>query len=572
MGEARCTHKVRRRGGSGWTAFACLSWMLLLAVLVACTQPAPIPTATVTTNRTPGGIVNPLGTLLSASATAPPQLPAIGETIIPTLTPQPISLPPFDMSRLRGLTVRFWHAWLGPARQAVERLVEKFNQENIWGIQVEIVNQPTWDELYAGVEALVGTDRGINDAPDLLVAYPHQLLAWEPRGWLVDQTPYLADAAWGLTVDEQADFYPALWAPFVVHGRRLGIPVQSSAQVLFYNQTWANELDFAAPPVTSEQFQLQACAATRANRSDEDPDNDQTGGWVVSTQPAAVLGWIYAFGGQVVRQNTGAGTVGSPYIFDTSATRAAFTSLRSLYDRGCAWLSENQPPLAEFATRKALFITSSVADIPYMNQAFQQANNRDEWTIISYPLSGGAVSLPIYGPALAILHSTEERQWASWLFLRWFSGGQNLAALTSATGGLPVRAAALNYLLADNQIAAQWRAAAALLPQAHAEPSYASWGLVRWAVSDAATQLFRSYFTIDQVPQLVQLLDETAADLHLDPSASRYMQLPTPLPTSSTQTPLPTTARATPTEAVSLNKDGILHFILEAVAVFLPQR
>ena len=33
---------------------------------------------------------------------------------------------------------------------------------------------------------------------------------------------------------------------------------------------------------------------------------------------------------------------------------------------------------------------------------------------------------------------------------------------------------------------------------------------MRWAVNDASTQLFRYYFTIDQVPSLVKLLDETA--------------------------------------------------------------
>ena len=37
---------------------------------------------------------------------------------------------------------------------------------------------------------------------------------------------------------------------------------------------------------------------------------------------------------------------------------------------------------------------------------------------------------------------------------------------------------------------------------------------MRWAVSDAATQLFRYYFTIDKVADLAELLDDTAADLH----------------------------------------------------------
>jgi hypothetical protein len=37
---------------------------------------------------------------------------------------------------------------------------------------------------------------------------------------------------------------------------------------------------------------------------------------------------------------------------------------------------------------------------------------------------------------------------------------------------------------------------------------------VRWAVEDAATQLFRYYFEQGRVPVLVKLLDDTANELH----------------------------------------------------------
>ncbi len=53
-----------------------------------------------------------------------------------------------------------------------------------------------------------------------------------------------------------------------------------------------------------------------------------------------------------------------------------------------------------------------------------------------------------------------------------------------------------------------------MLEYAVPEPNLPSWRTVRWAVSDAATQLFRYYFTIDQVAELAELLDDTAADLH----------------------------------------------------------
>jgi hypothetical protein len=54
---------------------------------------------------------------------------------------------------------------------------------------------------------------------------------------------------------------------------------------------------------------------------------------------------------------------------------------------------------------------------------------------------------------------------------------------------------------------------------------------VRWALGDAATQLFRDYFTIDRVPDLVRLLDQTADDLAVSPLTDRFLQSASPTPT-----------------------------------------
>ncbi len=54
--------------------------------------------------------------------------------------------------------------------------------------------------------------------------------------------------------------------------------MHQSAQVMFYNNTWASELGFDAAPQTADEFKEQACAAAAANDADDTPDNDGTGG------------------------------------------------------------------------------------------------------------------------------------------------------------------------------------------------------------------------------------------------------------------------------------------------------
>jgi ABC-type glycerol-3-phosphate transport system substrate-binding protein len=103
---------------------------------------------------------------------------------------------------------------------------------------------------------------------------------------------------------------------------------------------------------------------------------------------------------------------------------------------------------------------------------------------------------------------------ASWLLIKWLTSPENQADLSQVTGFFPVRRSSLEHLDILPRTYPQWAEAVDLLSLARSEPSYASWRTVRWAVSDAATQLYRYYFTIDQVPSLARLLDRTANDLH----------------------------------------------------------
>ena len=142
------------------------------------------------------------------------------------------------------------------------------------------------------------------------------------------------------------------------------------------NTTWAKELGFNVPPQSAEQFRTQACAAAQTFKRDNNPKNDQMGGWIISTHYPVALGWMYAFGAEILAAD------GDGYRLNTPQVEEAFDFLRSLLDSGCAWLSENQSTEAEFATRQGLFAAGSVADIPYQEEAFVAAGSQ-ELTITS---------------------------------------------------------------------------------------------------------------------------------------------------------------------------------------------
>jgi multiple sugar transport system substrate-binding protein len=448
---------------------------------------------------------------------------ATTSTAAPNETPPParqINLEPGDLD---GTIVHFWYPWSGESGQVIRSLVDEFNLKNEWGITVVPVAQKGLD----GMNSALAVARQTDETPDLVVGYFHQLQDWDQALALVDLQPYLEDPLWGYTSEEQADFTPVFWEQDVVMDRRLGVPFQRSAQVLYYNTAWAQALGFNTPPGTPEQFRQQVCEAAWANRNDEGLDNDGTGGWIVSTNYATALSWIYSFGGDVTGSLV---SVQEPYHFNSPQADEAFAFLRDLYDTNCAWLSENPYPEAEFARRLGLVSTGSVMDIPRQAQAFERAGNRDQWTIIPYPSAHQTSSMDGYGASLAVLPSTPEEQLAAWELARWLLEPGNHARFVQASGSFPVRGSELAHLEEYQKRYPQWKQALTLIPSIRSEPPVGSWGQVRWALSDAFTQLFRSYFSIDQIQTLLTYLDRTANDLHIGPKKSGVYDTPTPTP------------------------------------------
>jgi ABC-type glycerol-3-phosphate transport system substrate-binding protein len=478
-------------------AFQWFTWVFIVLLALSSCDPAPPPVPSTEAEATPGKTVTP-----RPSNTAP------ASTEAPTDTPTPV--PSLDVNRadLQGLTIQFWHAWDGEAGEQIETLVDEFNRQNEWGLLVQPNYVDGYDEMFERVNA--GLENG--DAPDVVVGYLHQALAWDARQEVVDLAAYAGDPTWGLP-EEKADFYPVFWEQDLLDGRRLGVPAQRSGQLLFYNATWARELDFTAAPRTPEEFAEQACAAALTNRQDADPENDGTGGWIISTDYPAVLGWLYAFDAQVVQGRPGSAR--TSYRFDTPEVEQAFSFLRDMYDDGCAWLSDSALPYGEFAERKALFVVGNVIDIPRQIAMLQEAGGRDRWTVIPFPSPVARSAFTVYGPSFYGLASSPERELASWLVIKWLSAPERQARLVEAAGSLPLRASTLPYLGDYGERYPQWlEAVDELTHTARGEPQLASWRIVRWTLNDAATQLFRFYFTIDQVPELLNFWDSTAAELH----------------------------------------------------------
>jgi ABC-type glycerol-3-phosphate transport system substrate-binding protein len=422
-----------------------------------------------------------------------------------TITPQPTSSLGLKPSDLSGLSITFWHPWSGETERAVQESIDEFNATNEFGILVESESHGKLDALYERID----TVESPADLPNIAIGANYQIQSWISSGKPVTGlNSFVDDPEWGLSSEEQSDFYRVFLEQDVNDQIRFGFPAVRTAPLMFYNSTWAEELGFSSPPNTSEEFTEQACAAARANSTNDLPLDDGTGGWLIDTTPAGVLSWIYAFDSSVIHP------AGNGYQFNTSQTEDSFIFLKELFDLGCAWeLLETQAEV-EFANRRALFITASLSDLKHQAAELERAGNNDVWTVTGFPSPSGDAIINVFGPSFTIFADSPEENLAAWLLIKWLSSADQQAKIIEAHGTFPTRTSTLDLLTAYARENPQWAAAQELLANAQPEPGLESWKVVRWILGDVGTQIFRYYFTPDRIPATLELMDETAAELH----------------------------------------------------------
>ena len=440
----------------------------------------------------------PTPTPAKESAQEPTEVPKAEPTEVPKVEPtEAPMMPEIDPT---GQTVVFWHVWgTGLPNETMLAIVDEFNATNEWGITVEALDQGRYNDLEDAFNAAVQS----GDLPDLVTGYTNAMANWYAVDAVVDLSPYVNDPYFGLTADEQAAFFGgALDGGRAPDGTLFAFPISQSENVLFYNSGWAKELGFENPPTNYAEFKAQACAAAEANNSDDDPDNDGTGGLVLYAGASNVASFVFANGGNMLN------AAGDGYDFTDQTVVDTAEFMKDLWDSGCAFATESYPN-PEFATRKALFTMSSTAGLPYQFAAFEAEDAiQDEWTIAPFPGKDGGQAVNLYGQYVAIGNTNPQRMTATWVFIKYLTSPEVQAKWIEGSAYYPTRSDTLPLIeaySADNEI---WAYGLSFLEYGKAEPAWASWTTVRRDVGDSFNAILQG--TPEDIPTLLGELNDKA--------------------------------------------------------------
>ncbi len=442
----------------------------------------------------------PAGTATPEVPTTTAKSPSLVKTSAPTLTPIPdIAV---DTAKLDQLQIRILHPWTEDTGVMMTQLVDQFNQTNQWGIFViEIapgsagLAQEKYRELLLDKQS-----------PDVLVMSPSQLMHSDSvYGNVLDLNPYVQSAKFGLFPEEQEDFLPAFWNESLAQGKRFGVPAQRTTEMLFYNVTWAKELGFTNPPATWAAFREQVCAANASMRKDADPVDDGLGGWIINTNALTTLSWLRTFGSDPVQETEAQ--------FLSVESEEAFSALLKLSTDSCAWLSRQPQPYDYFTNRQALMYSGSMQDLRKQTHNNTRLESEDEWIVLPYPPGAREAFVLTEGVDYGITTSTDVRQLAAWLFVRWLSTPNQQAWFLRSSGTLPLGEAVLPLVSDLEEDYPVWGDAVAFSDLAVTLPVSKELDIIKTVVEDGGWQLFKTGLKSDAIQTLLSQIDMTIAEM-----------------------------------------------------------
>jgi multiple sugar transport system substrate-binding protein len=376
-----------------------------------------------------------------------------------------------------GQKLVFWHNHTRGRQEALAAIVGEFNRSNPYRITVTQEHQGRYEDIFHKMLGVLNTP----DAPDLVVAYQNQAATYQLAGALIDLTPLLESPTWGLSPEDQKDFFPAFLrqdlSPLFRHAR-LGLAPNRSTEVLYYNSEWLRELGVNAPPANAEEFKAITCKAAKTPFSKSTAAGGSMG-YAFDFDASRLASWIFAMGGDIFDEQKVA------YTYDSAVAQHTLTYLRDLFKAGCAAaVSERFGDQTDFGAGRLLFTTASSSALPFYKDAVDNGA-RFAWSVAPLPHRTPTPVMNVYGASVSLPKTTPQRQLAAWLFLKYYTSPPVQARWGMEANYFPVRQSAAVSLQQYFERNPAYKTAFDLLAVSKYEPSVPGYDFVRDLVAKA---------------------------------------------------------------------------------------
>jgi multiple sugar transport system substrate-binding protein len=329
------------------------------------------------------------------------------------------------------VTVTIWHFYAGAMLTAFDAMVRDFNETvgTERGIIVEAFSFGAVNELEEAVIASANKVAGSMDLPNIFAAFPDTAYVLQELGYLANLDDYF-------TPEQQAEYYP----PFIDRGRmgangELRIfPVAQAIEVFMINETdwrpFADKHGFTDEDLTTmERIAHVAHVYYHYTGGKAFFGRDQFANFMIIGSKQ--------FGTEIFEVNDGRGTVN----LNPTAMRRFwdyyYTPFISGYFAEYGRFRSDDVRVGDMLA----YVGSNTSARFFPTEVRSGGETRPiEGRVLPPPLfEDGDLKLIQQGAGMVVTLDTPEKQYASLIFLRWFTEPQNNLRFTALTGYLPVR-------------------------------------------------------------------------------------------------------------------------------------
>lgn len=328
-----------------------------------------------------------------------------------------------DASEVDKTTISFWHSMGGVNGQAIDTLVQKFNDENEYGITVEAEYQGSYDDALNKLKsAQIG-----NMGADLVQVYEIGTRFMIESGWIVPMQSMVNADEYDTSVLESN-----LAAYYTINDMLYSMPFNSSTPLMYYNKDM-----FDAAGITEIPDSLESIAQIGDKLLDSGAQEVMSLG---------IYGWFFEQfigkqGLEYANNGNGRTEAATAVAFDENGAAAnILNEWKNLYDLGYAPNvgKGGDAGLADFSAGKSVITLGSTASL---KQILQDVDGKFEVGTAYFPkvksTDEGGVS--IGGASLWALDNNDPKKLrATWEFVKFLISPESQAFWNAETGYFPV--------------------------------------------------------------------------------------------------------------------------------------
>ena len=328
-----------------------------------------------------------------------------------------------DASEVDKTTISFWHSMGGVNGQAIDTLVQKFNDENEYGITVEAEYQGSYDDALNKLKsAQIG-----NMGADLVQVYEIGTRFMIESGWIVPMQSMVNADEYDTSVLESN-----LAAYYTINDMLYSMPFNSSTPLMYYNKDM-----FDAAGITEIPDSLESIAQIGDKLLDSGAQEVMSLG---------IYGWFFEQfigkqGLEYANNGNGRTEAATAVAFDENGAAAnILNEWKNLYDLGYAPNvgKGGDAGLADFSAGKSAITLGSTASL---KQILQDVDGKFEVGTAYFPkvksTDEGGVS--IRGASLWALDNNDPKKLrATWEFVKFLISPESQAFWNAETGYFPV--------------------------------------------------------------------------------------------------------------------------------------